>query len=107
MAEHKAHGYTLIELMVVVTIIGILMLIAVASFALSTSRARAITCSANRRTMTRSIQVYYGDNGEYPTEISDLQSYVSNWGSASKCPSGPLLTYEAATHDVVCPVHGD
>jgi Tfp pilus assembly protein PilE len=92
--------------MVVVAIIGILVLIAVASYAVAIDRAQAATCASSRRAMTRSVEVYFAETGHYPADINDLRDSVSNWSSASKCPSGPSLYYDSASHDIVCPVHG-
>lgn len=100
------HGYTLAELMAVLAIIGFLVLIAVASFSLASGRAQAVTCMANRRTMTRALEVYSANQGAYPAVIGDIQPYVSNWNSASKCPKGPALTYDTTSHVIACPIHG-
>lgn len=107
MLNHRAtQGYALVELMFVLVIIAILVLIAVASFVAATSSASAAACAANRNAVTRAVEIYFADTGNYPSEIDDMRNYVTNWGAASKCPTGPSLVYDTATHDIVCPVHG-
>lgn len=102
----NSQGYSLAELMVVLAIIGFLVLIAVASYTLAIGRAQAATCAASRNAMNRSVEVYFAETGHYPANIDDLRGHVSNWDSASKCPSGPSLMYVITTHEIVCPVHG-
>jgi len=104
--DDNTQGYSLAELMIVLALIGVLVSIAVASYTLAINRARAATCAASRRTMTRSVEVYLAETGHYPADVNDLHYVVANWSSARKCPSGPALFYDSATHDVVCPVHG-
>jgi general secretion pathway protein G len=101
----KTEGFSVAELMIVVAIISILILIAVVSYKVAIDRAQAATCASSRVAMTRAVELYFAQVGSYPTSIDDLQPYVSNWNSASKCPSGPALTYDTVTHDVLCPIH--
>ncbi len=63
----KDEGFTLVELMVVVLIIGILVAIAIPVFSSAQATARRRTCQANQRTIAGSIQQYVaagGDNAE-------------------------------------------
>ncbi len=54
--HHKDEGFTLIELMVVVLIIGILVAIAVPVFFQARANAEQKTCWANQRTIDGAIQ---------------------------------------------------
>lgn len=70
-------GFTLIELMIVILIIGILVGIAVPVFLAARGSADEKTCMANRRTVVSSANVYASDanggDGDYPTAIGDLE----------------------------------
>jgi prepilin-type N-terminal cleavage/methylation domain-containing protein len=54
----KDEGFTLVELMVVVLIIGILVAIAVPVFLNASANAQAKSCQANQRTVLGAIQTY-------------------------------------------------
>ncbi|NMC72760.1 MAG: prepilin-type N-terminal cleavage/methylation domain-containing protein [Geobacteraceae bacterium] len=65
-------GFTLIELMIVLTVIGILMSIAVPNYQRSVIRAREAVLSDTLFTLRKAIDEYYADRGRYPDALSDL-----------------------------------
>ena len=65
-------GFTLIELMIVMTLIGILAAIAQPQFQKYTVRAREAALRENLFTLREVIDQYYGDKGKYPDELQEL-----------------------------------
>ena len=65
-------GFTLIELMIVIAIIGILATVAVPMFQHSVVRAKEATLKEDLYQMRDSIDKYYADNGEYPAALPSL-----------------------------------
>lgn len=59
----KDEGFTLVELMVVVLIIGILVAIAVPVFLSASANAQAKSCQANQRTWNGALQTYQANTG--------------------------------------------
>ncbi len=68
----REEGFTLIELMVVVLIIGILVAIAVPVYFAASNNAKKNTCKANLRTMDGAIQTYAATNGSDPLSLGVL-----------------------------------
>ena len=65
-------GFTLLELLVVMTIIGILAAIAVPALRDSPKRAREATLRADLFTFRSVIDQYKGDKGNYPADLAVL-----------------------------------
>ena len=71
-----ARGFTLIELMVVVVIIGILAAIAIPKFQNVTESAKFAACRSNLRNIASALNLYHADNGEYPGAFQGHQWYT-------------------------------
>jgi len=79
-------GFSLLELLVVMTIIGILAAIAVPALRDSPQRAREATLKEDLFTMRSVIDQYHGDKGSYPPDLATLVTA----GYIRKVPIDPM-----------------
>jgi general secretion pathway protein G len=84
--RQREHGFTLLELIVVIAIVGILATIAMPAMRDVPRRANEAVLKTNLRTMRDVIDQHYGDKGKYPTS---LQSLVDT-GYLRKIPIDPI-----------------
>ncbi len=65
-------GFTLIELMIVLAIMGILITIAEPNFKQAITRARESVLREDLFQMRDALDQYYADSGKYPAQLTDL-----------------------------------
>lgn len=100
---HAMRGFSLIELMIVVVILGLLAGVLVPRIMDRPDEARVTTAKTDISTLEQALRLYYLDNGNYPTTEQGLEALINkpdsepvpnNWRSggyleASSVPKDP------------------
>ena len=73
-----ADGFTLIEMMIVVVIIGILAMIALPQFTSVKGNAYDASAKSDLRNAMTAQEAYYSDNQAYASDLADLADFVPN-----------------------------
>ncbi|MBN1435288.1 prepilin-type N-terminal cleavage/methylation domain-containing protein [Candidatus Fermentibacterales bacterium] len=103
-------GFTLIELMIVVVIIGILAAIAIPKFTSVKDQANQSSCRTNMRALASAEAVYYAKYDSYTMDFTNLDLVMGN-ASVLECPIGHpgdlyVLNAHGHAYRVTCPNNG-
>ncbi|HEY5899121.1 MAG TPA: type II secretion system major pseudopilin GspG [Burkholderiales bacterium] len=77
MKTRRGTGFTLVEVMVVVVILGILAVLIVPRVVGRSEEARAVAAKHDIATIMQSLKLYRLDNGRYPTGEQGLEALVT------------------------------
>jgi general secretion pathway protein G len=95
---YRRHGFTLLELMVVLLILGLLGGIAVPRIAKHLSRAKIQTAQVQVDALSAAVQSFLIDTGRYPTTEEGLKALMAAPNDI-KGWDGPYLTKESSLID--------
>lgn len=107
---HRTKGFTLIEILIVVMVIGILVAIAVGAYSKTKEGARKWACIANMKSIDAAKMEWALENNksslDTPTE-DDVLPYLQN-DEMPVCPSGgDSYAMNTVAERTVCPNVGD
>ncbi len=104
----RQSGFTLVEIMIVVAIIGLLLAIAIPNFVKARGTSQANACINNLRQIDSCVQQWALENGKKNTDAPDSAEVVFylRGGKLPTCPAGGAYQFAAtigATPCVSCP----
>ncbi len=101
MTQPRRHGFSLLELLAVVTILGIIALVVIPRISASSSTARENACFQNKSEINSAVERYFFETGSLPASINDLNNATYFPDGLPRCPvSGNAYTLDATTKRV-------
>ena len=100
--NRKQQGFTIVELLIVIVVIGILAALVITTFTGIQQKARNTERNTDIKALHGQIEAYYAQNGRYPTlaNLNDSTWRTANVkgldGEALKDPKGSASTLAAA-----------
>ena len=99
-------GFTLVELLVVVLILGALAFVAIPRIGQSSTTAKTNACETNVDLLNQQIEYYYSTNGSYPGDLATVASDTDYFpDGAPTCPFSTAYVYNTTTDRVTAHSH--
>lgn len=104
--KKRNQGFTIVELLIVIVVIGILAALVLNSFQGVQARARDTERRTDINAVATQLEVYYNDNGGYPSK-ADIDLADNSWALANlkgldvealKDPKGNLIDVAGSTY---------
>jgi type II secretion system protein G len=75
----KQKGFTIVELLIVIVVIGILAAITIVAFNGVQDRSRFAKAQSDISNLNKAVQMYYADNGKYPSPTVGAPGCTNGW----------------------------
>lgn len=97
----RKKGFTLVELLVVVLILGALAAIAIPRIIGGATNAKINACKTNVDLVNSQIELYYANEGSWPASLGALTGDPNYFpDGAPACPFGTSYSYSTSTHRI-------
>jgi len=94
MKKNKKLGFTLVELLIVISIMGILTVVGAASFKTVQLKSRDVRRKNDLSSISKALNMYYNDVGTFPHGIPDINRMINSVGVGfSAAVNGSVTTY--------------
>jgi prepilin-type N-terminal cleavage/methylation domain-containing protein len=106
--KSRKGGFTLVEIMIVVAIIGLLAAIAIPNFVRARERAQANVCIANLKQLEGAKAQWALDTNQASTATPNMTDLVTEYIKKTPgCPAGGTYNMGTVAADPTCSIGGD
>jgi len=100
--EKQDKGFTLVELLIVIVILGILATVTVFAVRGITDQGQTAACSADRKTLETAIEAYYAQTGNDPIEADLTPEFMRSESVNYNVGTGGAVVLDTAVNPNPC-----
>lgn len=93
--QAKQSGFTIVELLIVIVVVGILATLTIVSYSGITARANTVKAQTNASNVQKVAEAYNADTGHYPSALADF----TTGSTSTKLPGGITVVAGGSTLD--------
>jgi prepilin-type N-terminal cleavage/methylation domain-containing protein len=93
-------GFTIVELLIVIIVIGILAAIILVAYSGVTTKANTTAAQANAAEVQKVVEAFNADNGFYPALAGSGTNSIATYSGSTKLPAGITVIPDAATSTI-------
>ena len=93
-------GFTIVELLIVIVVIGILAAIIIIAYLGVTNKANTSKAQENAAGVSRIMETFNADKGYYPALAASGTDSITTYSGSSRLPSGVSVIPEAASEQI-------
>lgn len=90
-------GFTIVELLIVIIVIGILAAITIVSYSGITARANTTKSATNAAAVQRVVEAFAADCGRYPATVAEFTSSPASCFTSTRIPAGVSVVFATPT----------
>ena len=101
MNKNQDKGFTLVELLIVIVILGILATVTVFAVRGITDQGQSNACQVEARTLDTAIEAYYAQNQADPANVAALSDYLKSTPDTAKFTFVPATATTPASFTAI------
>ncbi len=105
--KQSERGFTIVELLIVIVVIGVLAAIVIVAYAGITNKSKSSKAQANAAQLQKVVEAFNADKGYYPALAASGTDSIGTYNGTTRAPSGVTIIPDNAGGTLVTASNGE